>query len=57
MASTEDDGWTGGEYAGTPDEQNEKARQDWEGAGRPGDRYRWPTNSIIRSWRNRNCSS
>ena len=39
MASTEDDGWTGGEYAGTPDEQNEKARQDWEGAGRPGDRY------------------
>ena len=21
------------------DEQNEKARQDWEGAGRPGDRY------------------
>ena len=39
MASTEDDGWTEGEYAGTPDEQNEQARQDWEGAGRPGDRY------------------
>jgi hypothetical protein len=39
MASTEDDGWTEGEYAGTPDEQKEQARQDWEGAGRPGDRY------------------
>ena len=39
MASTEDDGWTEGEYAGTPDEKNEQARQDWEGAGRPGDRY------------------
>ena len=39
MASTEDDGWTEGEYAGTPNEQNEQARQDWEGAGRPGDRY------------------
>jgi len=39
MASTEDDGWTEGEYAGTPDQQNEQARQDWEGAGRPGDRY------------------
>jgi hypothetical protein len=39
MASTEDDGWTEGEYAGTPDEKNEQARQDWEGAGRPGDRF------------------
>src|ERR671918_472803 len=39
MASTEDDGWTEGEYAGTLDEQKEQARQDWEGAGRPGDRY------------------
>jgi F5/8 type C domain len=39
MATTEDDGWTEGEYAGTPDEQNEQARQDWEAAGRPGDRY------------------
>lgn len=39
MAITEDDGWTEGEYAGTLDEQKEQARQDWEGAGRPGDRY------------------
>ena len=39
MVITEDDGWTEGEYAGTPDEQNEQARQDWEAAGRPGDRY------------------
>jgi len=39
MASTEDDGWTEGEYAGTPNEQKEQAQQDWEGAGRPGDRY------------------
>ncbi len=38
MASTEDDGWTEGDYEGTSEEKNKLARQDWEGAGRPGDK-------------------
>jgi hypothetical protein len=39
MATTVDDGWTEGEYEGSLVEQAEQAREDWEGAGRPGDRY------------------
>jgi hypothetical protein len=35
--TTEDDGWTEGDYEGTLEEQEEQAREDWEDAGRPGE--------------------
>jgi hypothetical protein len=35
--TTEDDGWTEGDYEGSPEEQEEQAQEDWEDAGRPGD--------------------
>jgi hypothetical protein len=38
MASTEDDGWTEGDYEGSLGEQEEHAQEDWEDAGRPGDK-------------------
>ena len=34
--TTEDDGWTEGDYEGSPEEQEEQAHDDWEDAGRPG---------------------
>jgi F5/8 type C domain len=37
MVSTEDDGWTEGDYGGSLQEQAEQAQEDWEDAGRPGD--------------------
>jgi hypothetical protein len=37
LASTEDDGWTEGDYGGSLVEQVEQAQADWEYAGRPGD--------------------
>ncbi len=36
-ASSTDDGWTEGDYEGSPEEQEEQAQEDWEDAGRPGD--------------------
>ena len=35
--TTEDDGWTEGDYEGSQEEQEEQAQEDWEDAGRPGD--------------------
>ena len=35
--TTEDDGWTEGDYEGSSEEQEEQAQEDWEDAGRPGD--------------------
>jgi hypothetical protein len=35
--TTEDDGWTEGDYSGSPEEQEQQAQDDWEHAGRPGD--------------------
>ena len=35
--TTEDDGWTEGDYQGSPQEQEQQAQDDWEAAGRPGD--------------------
>jgi hypothetical protein len=35
--TTEDDGWTEGDYEGTESEQEQQAQDDWEDAGRPGD--------------------
>ena len=35
--TTEDDGWTEGDYEGSPEEQEEQAHDDWEDAGKPGD--------------------
>ena len=35
--TTEDDGWTEGDYEGSPEEQEEQAQEDWENAGRPGE--------------------
>lgn len=35
--TTEDDGWTEGDYEGSLEEQEEQAEEDWEDAGRPGD--------------------
>ncbi len=37
LDSTEDDGWTEGDYGGSLVEQVEQAQADWEYAGRPGD--------------------
>jgi hypothetical protein len=37
MVSTEDDGWSEGDYGGSLEEQAEQAQEDWEYAGRPGD--------------------
>lgn len=36
-STTEDDGWTEGDYDGSPEEQEEQAQEDWEDAGRPGE--------------------
>ena len=33
----EDDGWVEGDYEGSPKEQEERAEEDWEDAGRPGE--------------------
>ena len=35
--TTEDDGWTEGDYEGSQEEQEEQAQEDWEDAGRPGE--------------------
>ena len=35
--TTEDDGWTEGDYEGSSEEQEEQAQEDWEDADRPGD--------------------
>jgi hypothetical protein len=35
--TTEDDGWTEGDYEGSPEEQEDQAQEDWEDAGPPGD--------------------
>jgi hypothetical protein len=35
--TTEDDGWTEGDYEGSSEEQEEQAQEDWEDAGRPGE--------------------
>lgn len=35
--TTEDDGWTEGDYEGSEEEQEDQAQEDWEDAGRPGD--------------------
>jgi hypothetical protein len=35
--TTEDDGWTEGDYDGSQEEQEEQAQEDWEDAGRPGE--------------------
>ena len=35
--TTEDDGWTEGDYEGSSEEQEEQAQDDWEDAGRPGE--------------------
>jgi hypothetical protein len=35
--TTEDDGWTEGDYEGSQEEQEERAKDDWEDAGRPGE--------------------
>ena len=32
--TTEDDGWTEGDYEGSQEEQEEQAQEDWEDAGR-----------------------
>jgi hypothetical protein len=34
--TSEDDGWTEGDYEGSSEEQEEQAQEDWEDAGRPG---------------------
>jgi hypothetical protein len=36
--TTEDDGWTESDYEGSSEEQEEQAREDWEDAGRPGEK-------------------
>jgi hypothetical protein len=38
MSITKDDGWTEGDYGGSLQEQTEQAQEDWEYAGRPGDK-------------------
>lgn len=35
--TTEDDGWSEGDYEGSQEEQEEQAQDEWEDAGRPGD--------------------
>ncbi|MGH9952939.1 MAG: hypothetical protein ACRD5J_15055 [Nitrososphaeraceae archaeon] len=35
--TSEDDGWTEGDYEGSQEEQEEQAQEDWEDAGRPGE--------------------
>ena len=35
--TTEDDGWTEGDYEGSQEEQEEQAQEDWGDAGRPGE--------------------
>ncbi|MGH9910845.1 MAG: hypothetical protein ACRD4W_00200 [Nitrososphaeraceae archaeon] len=35
--TSEDDGWTEGDYEGSQEEQEEQAQEDWEDAGKPGD--------------------
>jgi hypothetical protein len=35
--TTEDDGWSEGDYEGGQEEQEEQAQEEWEDAGRPGD--------------------
>lgn len=35
--TTEDDGWSEGDYEGSLEEQEEQAQEDWEDAGRPGE--------------------
>jgi hypothetical protein len=35
--TTEDGGWTEGDYEGSLEEQEEQAQEDWEDAGRPGE--------------------
>jgi hypothetical protein len=36
-ATSQDDGWTEGDYQGSQEEQEQQAQDDWEDAGRPGD--------------------
>jgi len=50
--TTEDDGWVTGDYQGTPDEQKKQAQQDWEDAGKPGQRAEVPTVIVLPDCKN-----